>query len=106
MLSLVTIPCLKDNYAFLVHDAASGATALIDVPEAAPILAELDARGWALSHVLLTHHHWDHVDGLPGLGLGADVTVIGGRRMRTGCHRWGWPWPKVTASVSEGPRSK
>jgi hydroxyacylglutathione hydrolase len=66
-LELVTIPCLSDNYAYLLHDAASGATALVDVPDAAPILAELDARGWQLSDVWLTHHHWDHVDGLPGL---------------------------------------
>ena len=97
MLSLVTIPCLKDNYAFLVHDAASGATALIDVPEAAPILAELDARGWALSHVLLTHHHWDHVDGLPGLGLGPDVTVIGAA---ADAHRL----PPLGVAVAEGDR--
>lgn len=97
MLSLVTIPCLKDNYAFLVHDAASGATALIDVPEAAPILAELDARGWALSHVLLTHHHWDHVDGLPGLGLGPDVTVIGAA---ADAHRL----PPLGLAVAEGDR--
>ncbi|MHA6264912.1 hydroxyacylglutathione hydrolase [Arenibacterium sp. CAU 1754] len=63
-LEIVTIPCLSDNYAFLAHDADSGETALIDVPEAGPILAALAERGWTLSHVLLTHHHWDHVDGL------------------------------------------
>ena len=54
-LELVTIPCLADNYAFLLHDAESGQTACIDVPEAAPILAALDARGWALTDILLTH---------------------------------------------------
>ncbi len=63
-LEIVTVPCLSDNYAFLAHDAETGATALVDVPEAAPILAELDARGWNLSHVLITHHHDDHVQGL------------------------------------------
>ncbi len=63
-LDLVTIPCLSDNYAFLVHDAETGETALIDIPEAEPILAELDARGWSLSHILITHHHWDHIGGL------------------------------------------
>ena len=39
-LELVTIPCRTDNYAFLIHDSANGATALIDVPEAAPILCK------------------------------------------------------------------
>ena len=95
MLSLVTIPCLKDNYAFLIHDSTTGATALIDVPEAAPILAELDTRGWALSHVLLTHHHWDHVDGLPGLGLGPDVTIVGAA---ADAHRL----PALGLAVNEG----
>lgn len=66
-LEIVTIPCLQDNYAYIVHDAETGATAVVDVPEAAPIIAALDARGWTLSHVWLTHHHWDHVDGLGDL---------------------------------------
>ncbi len=76
-LEIVTIPCLSDNYAYLAHDPASGETALIDAPEAAPILAELDARGWKLSHVLLTHHHWDHVDGLPDILKKHPAKVIG-----------------------------
>jgi hydroxyacylglutathione hydrolase len=61
---IVTIPCLSDNYAFLLHDKTSGTTMLVDVPEDAPILAELEARGWGVDIVLLTHHHHDHVQGL------------------------------------------
>ncbi|MGX9356598.1 hydroxyacylglutathione hydrolase [Roseobacteraceae bacterium S113] len=76
-LELVTIPCLEDNYAFLIHDARSGDTAVVDVPEPAPILAELKARGWTLSHVFLTHHHWDHIDGLPGLLSDAPAAIYG-----------------------------
>ena len=37
--------CLKDNYGVLIHDPASGATAAIDAPEAAPIEAALKATG-------------------------------------------------------------
>ena len=55
-LEIVTIPCLQDNYAYLIHDAASSQTALVDVPEASPILAELNQRGWVLSEVWITHH--------------------------------------------------
>lgn len=69
-LEILTIPCLSDNYAFVLHEAASGQTALVDVPEAAPILAALEARGWVLTDILLTHHHWDHIDGLPDLLAG------------------------------------
>lgn len=76
-LEIVTVPCLGDNYAFLAHDAASGQTALVDVPEAAPVLAELAARGWRLSHVLLTHHHWDHVQGLEEVLARHPATVVG-----------------------------
>ncbi len=63
-LEIVTVPCLSDNYAFLGHDPTSGQTFLVDAPEAAPILTALSARGWTLNHVLITHHHGDHVDGL------------------------------------------
>ena len=76
-LEIVTIPCLSDNYAFLAHDAEGGNTALIDAPEAGPILAELKKRGWTLSHVLLTHHHFDHVDGLPAILEKHPAKVIG-----------------------------
>ena len=47
MAEIVTIPCLTDNYAYLLHDADSGRTAVIDAPEAAPIAQALAARGWS-----------------------------------------------------------
>ena len=59
-LDIAQIPCLNDNYGYLLHDAASGETACIDTPEPGPILAELERRNWQLSHIWNTHHHWDH----------------------------------------------
>ncbi|MGR3631392.1 MAG: hydroxyacylglutathione hydrolase [Limimaricola soesokkakensis] len=76
-LELLTVPCLSDNYAFLLHDAGTGRTALVDAPEAAPIRRALDAHGWRLSDILLTHHHDDHVAGVAELRDGA--RVIGAR---------------------------
>lgn len=76
-LQIATIPCLSDNYAFLAHDTATGATALIDAPEAAPIMAYLDETGWILSDVLLTHHHPDHVQGLAEILRRFPARVIG-----------------------------
>ncbi|MEY3306564.1 MAG: hypothetical protein RLZZ413_602 [Pseudomonadota bacterium] len=76
-LDLVTIPCLSDNYAFLIHDPASGATAVVDVPEAAPILAALRQRGWTLSQILLTHHHADHIQGVAELRAATGAKVAG-----------------------------
>jgi hydroxyacylglutathione hydrolase len=76
-LELVTVPCLQDNYAFLLHDSASGATACIDVPEAAPVLAALAARGWHLSDIWITHHHGDHIDGVAALVAATGARVTG-----------------------------
>ncbi|MCB1360398.1 MAG: hydroxyacylglutathione hydrolase [Rhodobacteraceae bacterium] len=73
------IRCLQDNYAYLLHDEATGETTLIDAPEAPPILAALRARGWALTRVLITHHHWDHVEGLAAILAEAPALVFGAR---------------------------
>jgi hydroxyacylglutathione hydrolase len=59
--------CLTDNYGALVHDSATGSTACVDAPESGPILAALSERGWNLTDVLITHHHADHIQGVPGL---------------------------------------
>jgi hydroxyacylglutathione hydrolase len=59
--------CLEDNFGVLVHDPHRRATAAIDAPDSAPILSALDARGWELTDILITHHHHDHVQGIAGL---------------------------------------
>ena len=64
-LEIVTIPCLSDNYAYLVN--GPDGVCLIDAPEAAPIIAALEARGWTLGSLLITHHHHDHVGGVAEL---------------------------------------
>jgi hydroxyacylglutathione hydrolase len=76
-LQIVTVPCLSDNYAFLAHDAATGATAVVDVPEAAPILNALREREWKASHILITHHHDDHIQGVGALAAATGALVIG-----------------------------
>lgn len=66
-MTLVIIRCLQDNYAYLLHDAATGGATLIDAPEEGPVLAELAARGWRLDHIFLTHHHGDHTAAVPAI---------------------------------------
>jgi hydroxyacylglutathione hydrolase len=72
-------PCLSDNFGVLLHDPATGATASIDAPEAAPIEAALKATGWTLSHILVTHHHQDHTGGIAELKARHKCRVIGPR---------------------------
>ncbi|MBJ3763402.1 hydroxyacylglutathione hydrolase [Maribius pontilimi] len=91
---ILTIPCREDNYAFLIHDGSR--TALVDAPEAAPILAALEQKGWTLDEVWLTHHHFDHVDGLPALRSAfPDLQV-------TGCKADADRLPPLDRAVSDG----
>ncbi|MDX5365418.1 MAG: hydroxyacylglutathione hydrolase [Alphaproteobacteria bacterium] len=62
-LEIHQFPCLSDNYGYLVHEPSSGATAAIDTPEVKPILDALAAKGWTLTHIFNTHHHFDHAGG-------------------------------------------
>lgn len=74
-LELAVIPCLKDNYAYLIHDPITGATGVVDVPETAPILAALAHREWRLTDIFLTHHHDDHIAGVAALKAATGGTL-------------------------------
>ena len=74
-LEIVTIPCLSDNYAYLVN--GPDGVALIDAPEAAPIIDALETRGWGLDVILITHHHHDHVGGVAELKAKYGCMVMG-----------------------------
>ena len=76
-LDIVLVPLLKDNYAYLVRERASAATAIVDPSEAAPVLAAAAARGWRLTHVLNTHHHPDHSGGNLELKAATGCTIVG-----------------------------
>jgi len=70
-------PCLNDNYGFLVHDAESGHTACIDTPEVEATNAALAQQGWTLTHILNTHHHFDHAGGNEALKAQWQAQVVG-----------------------------
>lgn len=94
-LQIVTIPCRTDNYAFLLHDADSGETALVDAPEAAPIINALDDLGWSLTQIIITHSHYDHIDGVEELRRKYGAKVIG---CKADAHRL----PPLDIAVTEG----
>lgn len=76
-LALLTVPCLTDNYAFVIGNPDTKEAALVDVPDSDPINQYVDNAGWKLTAVLLTHHHDDHIQGLDGLKNRPDLQVIG-----------------------------
>lgn len=100
-MEVVAVPAFADNYLWLVHDEASGETAVVDPGDAVPVLAEANRRGWTISQVWNTHWHPDHTGGnlaikeatgarisgpenenIPGRDLG----LRGGDKVRLGDH--------------------
>lgn len=78
-LQIRQIAVLNDNYVYLIHDPETRATGVVDPAVAAPVLATLDAEGWALTHILNTHHHGDHVGGNLELKQKTGCTIVGPR---------------------------
>jgi hydroxyacylglutathione hydrolase len=74
---IITVPCLSDNYAYLIRDEATGTVALVDAPETGPIEAALRGKGWGLDLILITHHHGDHIEGVEALRRAHGAKVAG-----------------------------
>lgn len=69
------VPCLSDNYAYLVK--SGDLCAVVDPSEPGPVKAALAKRGWALTHILNTHHHLDHTGGNLALKEETGAKVVG-----------------------------
>jgi hydroxyacylglutathione hydrolase len=79
MINIHLVPCLNDNYAYLVHEPATGSVAVVDPSEAAPVMDALKAHGLKLTHILNTHHHFDHTGGNLELKEKTGSKIIGPR---------------------------
>ncbi|WP_271300278.1 hydroxyacylglutathione hydrolase [Sphingomonas sp. CV7422] len=95
-LAIVRVPVLADNYAWLIHDPASGETVAVDPGEAVPVQAEAAARGWTIRQVWTTHWHPDHTGGNAALqAQGARITGPAAEADKI---------PTLDATVGEGDR--
>ncbi|WP_420141639.1 hydroxyacylglutathione hydrolase [Sphingomonas sp.] len=77
MIEVVRIPALTDNYIWLLHDADSEETVVVDPAEAAPVLAEAERRGWRIGQVWNTHWHRDHTGGNLAIKAATGCTITG-----------------------------
>ena len=62
-MQVIPIPCLSDNYAYVIIDKSSNLVGVIDPSEALPIINFLKKKKLKLNYILNTHHHFDHVGG-------------------------------------------
>lgn len=78
MIKIDALPAFNDNYIWLLQDQQQQRCAVVDPGDAAPVLAWLEAHpGWQLSHILITHHHHDHVGGVEQLKAASGAQVFG-----------------------------
>ncbi|MBV8450346.1 MAG: hydroxyacylglutathione hydrolase [Hyphomicrobiales bacterium] len=71
-----TFLCRTDNIGVLIHDEATGSTASVDVPEAEAVERALREKNWRLTHIIVTHRHLDHIEGIPALKAKTGARVI------------------------------
>jgi len=92
-LHVLAVPAFDDNYLWLLHDGRNAA--VVDPGDAEPVLAALQEHGLTLTAILLTHHHRDHIGGVPALLQRHAVPVFGPRNDGIGA---------VTQPLGEGDR--
>lgn len=78
MVEIIPIPAFRDNYIWLLREGRHAA--VVDPGDAAPVLAYLDRAQLALTAIVATHHHSDHVGGIPALLERFEVPVFGPAR--------------------------
>ncbi|XP_020701474.1 probable hydroxyacylglutathione hydrolase 2, chloroplastic isoform X2 [Dendrobium catenatum] len=76
-LHIELVPCLHDNYAYLLHDIDTGTVGVVDPSDALPVIDALTRRNQNLTYILNTHHHYDHIGGNMELKERYGAKVIG-----------------------------
>src|SRR5271154_2247859 len=77
-LNVHPVRAFSDNYIWLIESPkASGQVVAVDPGESEPVIEELKRRNLQLAAILLTHHHADHIGGVPGLLRLGKIPVIG-----------------------------
>ncbi len=80
ILEIHQIPVLNDNYLYLFKDSQTDAVGIVDPAEAEPVLEKLEELGWKLTHIINTHHHWDHTGANLELKEKTGCIVVGAKK--------------------------
>jgi hydroxyacylglutathione hydrolase len=95
-MQVIPVPCLRDNYAYLV--ISEGRAAVVDPSEAEPVLRAIASHRVQLNEIWLTHHHWDHVGGIEALVEECPIGHVRGSRYDAEHQRI----PRQTDGLSQG----
>ena len=71
------IPCLNDNYSYLIFDKGNKNACVIDPSESKPVIKAIEENKVKLKYILNTHHHYDHVGGNKELKEKYDSKIVG-----------------------------
>lgn len=76
------LPALTDNYIYILHDQKT--TIVIDPAESGQVIDFCHRNNCKVDHILLTHHHPDHIGGVPQLAqkYGAQIWGFAGDKHR------------------------
>jgi hydroxyacylglutathione hydrolase len=89
------VPILNDNYAWLLRESGTGATAIVDPADAQPVIEAIEKAGGRLDLILLTHHHADHIAGVDEVRARFNCPVAGAAAVM-------YRLPKLDEAVKEG----
>lgn len=93
MLSVKSIPAFNDNYIWLIHNNDNHCV-VVDPGDATPVLECIKEHDFILDAILITHHHHDHIGGVPELVRQfPNVNVVGPENE---------PIPTLTHPVGDG----
>ena len=95
-MQVIPVPCLSDNYAYLV--VRDRLAAVVDPSQADPVLRAIDEHRLKLTEIWLTHHHWDHVGGIEPLIEECPIAHVRGSRYDAEHERI----PRQTDALADG----
>jgi len=76
-MQITPIPCLTDNYAYIISDSDYKTVGVVDPSEADPVIAFLEKKNLKLNYILNTHHHFDHIGGNIQLKKKYNARIVG-----------------------------